>query len=238
MAHNIELIAPQIGLVTPCAKGVWINSSQAVLKLNGGTVKASVQPVFNNSTNDGSIIGTDLVGGSQHSFIQTNVAGVQRFIGNTVRSNAGPSGYSLLFAGTGEPIIIGNEMLGNTSNVLRCLTRAVQVGNRGLVVDGVASSGGVVKRSTTANRPVPTSADAGLLFLDTTLAAPGKPIWATGVGSTYVDATGWDQSVAAPTYSVTNSVLRSYDKSTVTLPQLADALGTLISDLRARGFVS
>lgn len=43
-------------------------------------------------------------------------------------------------------------------------------------------------KGTTANRPVPTSADYGVVYLDTTLDADGKPIWWNGTA--WVDATG------------------------------------------------
>ena len=43
-------------------------------------------------------------------------------------------------------------------------------------------------RSTTANRPVPNANDIGLVYLDTTLDADGKPIWWNGTA--WVDATG------------------------------------------------
>jgi hypothetical protein len=45
-----------------------------------------------------------------------------------------------------------------------------------------------VKRDTTANRPAPTASDVGLLYLDNTLDADGKPIWWNGTA--WVDATG------------------------------------------------
>lgn len=45
-----------------------------------------------------------------------------------------------------------------------------------------------IKRDTTANRPTVTANDVGLMFLDTTLDADGKPIWWTGTA--WVDATG------------------------------------------------
>lgn len=43
-------------------------------------------------------------------------------------------------------------------------------------------------RNTTANRPVPNANDIGLVYLDTTLDADGKPIWWNGTA--WVDATG------------------------------------------------
>jgi hypothetical protein len=45
-----------------------------------------------------------------------------------------------------------------------------------------------VRLSTTANRPTLTASDVGVMYLDTTLAAAGKPIWWTGAA--WVDATG------------------------------------------------
>jgi len=46
----------------------------------------------------------------------------------------------------------------------------------------------VVGRNTTANRPALTSADVGVMYLDNTLDADGKPIWWNGTA--WVDATG------------------------------------------------
>jgi len=46
----------------------------------------------------------------------------------------------------------------------------------------------LVGKAPTANRPVLTASDIGVLYMDTTLAASGKPIWWTGAG--WVDATG------------------------------------------------
>lgn len=45
-----------------------------------------------------------------------------------------------------------------------------------------------VKKATTANRPTLTASDIGVVYLDTTLDADGKPIWWTGTA--WVDATG------------------------------------------------
>lgn len=45
-----------------------------------------------------------------------------------------------------------------------------------------------VKKDTTANRVSPSASDIGLLYLDTTLDADGKPIWWNGTA--WVDATG------------------------------------------------
>lgn len=45
-----------------------------------------------------------------------------------------------------------------------------------------------VKRDTTANRPTVSANDVGLMYLDTTLDADGKPIWYNGTA--WVDATG------------------------------------------------
>jgi hypothetical protein len=45
-----------------------------------------------------------------------------------------------------------------------------------------------IKRDTTANRPTVTANDVGLMYLDTTLDADGKPIWYNGTA--WVDATG------------------------------------------------
>lgn len=47
---------------------------------------------------------------------------------------------------------------------------------------------GPTRRSSTANRPTLTAEDVGVLYLDTTLTAAGKPVWWNG--TTWVDATG------------------------------------------------
>lgn len=45
-------------------------------------------------------------------------------------------------------------------------------------------------------------------------------------------------NVVIPSYSISNtSVDRAYDAPTVTLPELANVVGTLVADLRARGWV-
>lgn len=54
-----------------------------------------------------------------------------------------------------------------------------------------ASWGGIepqVQRGATGSRPTLTAADIGAMYMDTTLAAPGKPVWWTG--TTWVDSTG------------------------------------------------
>lgn len=48
--------------------------------------------------------------------------------------------------------------------------------------------GGITKKDTTANRPTPGANDLGLMYMDTTLDADGKPIWWNGTA--WVDATG------------------------------------------------
>jgi parallel beta-helix repeat protein len=50
------------------------------------------------------------------------------------------------------------------------------------------SFGATTRKSTTANRPTLASTDIGVMYLDTTLDADGKPIWWTGTA--WVDATG------------------------------------------------
>lgn len=49
-------------------------------------------------------------------------------------------------------------------------------------------AGQTVKQDTTANRPSPAASDIGILYLDTTIDADGKPIWWNGTA--WVDATG------------------------------------------------
>jgi hypothetical protein len=48
--------------------------------------------------------------------------------------------------------------------------------------------GPITKKDTTANRPAPGANDVGLMYMDTTLDADGKPIWWNGTA--WVDATG------------------------------------------------
>lgn len=45
-----------------------------------------------------------------------------------------------------------------------------------------------VQKGVTANRPTPSSTNYGVMYLDTTLDADGKPIWWNG--TTWIDATG------------------------------------------------
>jgi hypothetical protein len=45
-----------------------------------------------------------------------------------------------------------------------------------------------VRLATTANRPTLRAQDIGVMYMDTTLAAAGKPIWWNGTN--WVDATG------------------------------------------------
>ena len=54
--------------------------------------------------------------------------------------------------------------------------------------DEPAPAAWVVLRNTTANRPTPTAADVGVMYMDNTLNANGKPIWWNGTA--WVDATG------------------------------------------------
>ena len=186
-AHSIELTACQIGVEIACYDGVRVNTNLATCKINGGTVEATNQPLYMNAVDYQSVIGAEIVGGTANSAIFSESAGTTVFVGNTVRGNTNAS-YPVLFAGSGEPIIAANKVAGNTVNTLRATTGAIAVGNSGITVDGAAKSGVVVKRSTTANRPTLTSADVGIMFLDTTLDADGKPIWWTG--TIWVDATG------------------------------------------------
>jgi hypothetical protein len=187
-AHNVELIGCQIGLETACYDGVRVNTNTATCKINGGTIKATNQPLFISAVDFQSVIGVELVGGSSNSAIFSESTGATVFVGNTVRENTNAS-YAVLFGGSGEPIIVGNKTIGNTVNTLRATTSAVVAGNSATTtIDGAAKSGVIVKRSTTVNRPTLTSADVGIMFLDTTLDADGKPIWWTG--TVWVDATG------------------------------------------------
>lgn len=61
------------------------------------------------------------------------------------------------------------------------------VGNITTATWRISQQAGTV-RSTTASRPVPNANDIGLVYLDTTLDADGKPIWWNGTA--WVDATG------------------------------------------------
>lgn len=186
-AHVLEFTGLQIGLETPCYDGFRANTNGAVVKLNGGTINATNQVLYLNAVDYQSVTGVELVGGTQNSAIFSEAAGVTVFSNNTVRGNTNAS-YPVLFAGAGEPILLGNKVIGNTVNTLRATTGAIASGNNSVTIDGLAKSGVVVKRSTTANRPAPASTDIGMMFLDTTLDADGKPIWWTG--TVWVDATG------------------------------------------------
>ena len=97
--------------------------------------------------------------------------------------------YVVLISATGVvPVVSGNTVANSTANIIKSVPNSIFVGNTGGVVDGVATSGVIVKRSTTANRPTLGSTDIGVLFLDTTLDADGKPIFWTGTA--WVDGTG------------------------------------------------
>jgi hypothetical protein len=61
------------------------------------------------------------------------------------------------------------------------------VGNITTATWRISQQAGTV-RNTTASRPVPNANDIGLVYLDTTLDADGKPIWWNGTA--WVDATG------------------------------------------------
>lgn len=78
----------------------------------------------------------------------------------------------------------------------------------------------------TINKP-----DATLLF---TLLAGGEVTIRT-----YIDSSSVPQYETFQTYAITNiSADRSYDANATTTDELADALGTLIADLRAKGIVN
>lgn len=70
-----------------------------------------------------------------------------------------------------------------TGKTYLCTTASVS----GTAVYRMVSQNGV-KKDTTANRPAASAIDIGLLYLDTTLDADGKPIWYNGTA--WVDATG------------------------------------------------
>jgi len=186
-AHHIELIGVEIGKVTPCEDGVRHNSNLSTIKINGGSINATNQPLYLNAADYQSVVGVEIVGGTVNSAVFSEATGTTVFVGNTIRGNTNAS-YPILFAGAGEPVVVGNKTLGNTVNTIRVITGAVAAGNSSVTVDGFARSGVVVKRSTTANRPAVSASDVGLQYLDTTLAAGGKPIWWTG--TVWVDSTG------------------------------------------------
>lgn len=186
-AHVLEFIGLQIGMETACYDGFRANTDGAVVKVNGGSIKATNQVLYMNAVDFQSVVGVELIGGTQNSAIFSESAGVTVFNSNTVRGNTNAS-YPVLFGGAGEPIIIGNKVTGNTVNTLRATTGAIAAGNNSVTIDGVARAGGVTKRSTTANRPTLTASDIMVPYMDTTLVAAGKPIWWTGTA--WVDATG------------------------------------------------
>lgn len=188
-AHSIELTGCQIGLETACYDGVRVNTNTATCKINGGTIKATNQPLYLNAIDYQSVVGAEIIGGSTNSAVFSESAGSTVFVGNTVRDNTSAS-YPVLFAGSGEPILVGNKLLGNTANTLRATTGAVTTGNSATTttIDGAAKPGILVKRNTTANRPTLGTNDVGVLYLDNTLDADGKPIWWNGTA--WVDATG------------------------------------------------
>ena len=186
-AHILEFTGLQIGLETPCYDGFRANTNGAIVKISGGSISATNQVLYLNAVDYQSVIGVELTGGTQNSAIFSESAGITVFNNNTVRGNTNAS-YPVLFGGAGEPIILGNKTIGNTVNTLRVTTGAIASGNSSVTIDGVARSGSVTKRSTTANRPVLAATDIMFPFMDTTLAAAGKPIWWTG--TTWVDSTG------------------------------------------------
>jgi hypothetical protein len=186
-AHVLEFVGLQIGMETPCYDGFRANTNGAVVKVNGGSINATNQVLYMNAVDYQSVTGVELIGGTQNSAIFSEAAGVTIFNNNTVRGNTNAS-YPVLFGGAGEPIIVGNKTIGNTVNTLRATTGAIAAGNSSVTIDGVARSGVVVKRSTTANRPALGASDIMVPFMDTTLVAAGKPIWWTGTA--WVDATG------------------------------------------------
>ena len=55
-------------------------------------------------------------------------------------------------------------------------------------VDSIAGATITTQKGVTADRPVPSSTNYGVMYLDTTLDVDGKPIWWNG--TTWIDATG------------------------------------------------
>lgn len=186
-AHVLEFTGLQIGAETPCYDGFRANSSGSVVKINGGTIKASNQPLYINAADFQSVNSVELIGGASNSAIFSKSTGTTVFSNNTIRGNTNAS-YPILFAGSGEPILTGNKSYGNTVAAMRCTTGAIASGNSPITIDGVAKSGTPAKRGTTASRPAFASTDIMAPYMDTTLAAAGKPIWWTGTA--WVDATG------------------------------------------------
>jgi len=186
--RNVEFTNLSIGAMEDCVNGVRVNANGTTIKLNGGTIKALTTPLYINFTPSYSVQGVDLIGGTTASTVSSQIGGMARFVGNGANGNTNTGGYCVLFGGDGEPIIVGNRTVGNTANLMRCITSAIAYGNNSLQVDGVLKTGMLAKKGTTAARPTLTSSDTGALHLDTTLAASGMPIFWTG--SQWVTALG------------------------------------------------
>lgn len=132
-------------------------------------VPSATAPMFNN-------IDSDLL--ALHGFQETvlsNNRWVQTVAGRKVIASNGVDPGSIT-AAVGDYV----SNTGNTS---------------GGVLEWVQISAGVwrptkqtVRLSTTANRPTLRAQDIGVMYMDTTLAAAGKPIWWNGTN--WVDATG------------------------------------------------
>ena len=174
-----------------CVDGIRINATIDNISVANNFVSVSGRPLYVNAAFYQSIVGNSFSGGSDASSIINSAsagAGATVVSGNLWESSTAAS-YAVLISATGVvPVVAGNTAANCTANVIRSVPNSIFVANTGGTVDGVATSGVIVKRSTTGNRPTLGSTDIGVQFLDTTLAAAGKPIWWTGTA--WIDATG------------------------------------------------
>lgn len=106
----------------------------------------------------------------------------------TVASGTGfERGMIITIAGvTGAKTI--QHRSGNTITLTSAADATVSGAAVALQAPTFQASSWTVKKSTTANRPSLNSSEVGVMYLDTTLDADGKPVWWTGTG--WVDATG------------------------------------------------
>lgn len=99
--------------------------------------------------------------------------------------------------------IVGNQLVSGGEGFVRFVGNTMQapiiadnIGNSGVALNvGSTPPVGIRKwgqspvfRGTTANRPTPSANDIGIVYLDNTLDADGKPIWWNGTA--WIDATG------------------------------------------------
>ena len=174
-----------------CTNGIRINATIDNISVCNNFVTVTDSPLYINGAFYQNISGNSFSGGSvASSIINSSSGGLGATVvnGNLWESITSAS-YVVLISATGVvPVVSGNTVANSTANIIKSVPNSIFVGNTGGVVDGVATSGVIVKRSTTANRPTLGSTDIGVLFLDTTLDADGKPIFWTGTA--WVDGTG------------------------------------------------